>query len=175
MEATYLAAVLACGEGGFLAGRAAAHVYGISKRRAAPAPEVLTPGERVIPGIWARRTRGLAALDTTIYRAITATTAPRTLADLADLLSLDDLAEAAHHAHDLRAVEPAAVEAVLARHPTIRGAGRLRLVVSGDAPILLSRLEKAFRRLLRGAGLPLPGRIAWSARATSTAAGPRTG
>src|SRR4051794_33195482 len=39
LEATYLAAVLACGDGALLSGRAAGHLWGILKGRA-PIPEV---------------------------------------------------------------------------------------------------------------------------------------
>ena len=42
IEATYLAAVLAAGEGALLSGRAAAHLLGLVKGQA-PAPEVIAP------------------------------------------------------------------------------------------------------------------------------------
>ena len=42
VEARYLAAVWACGEGAVLSGRAAAHLWGLVKGRA-PAPEVTAP------------------------------------------------------------------------------------------------------------------------------------
>ena len=155
VEATYLAAVLAGGEDVFLAGCAAAHLYAVTRAKSPPTPEVLSARELWIPGIWARRTRGLHPLDVSTYRGIPVTTLPRTIADLAAVLGLDDLAEAAHHADVLHHMRPEAVDAVLARHPTIRGAGKVRLVVCGDAPILLSRLEKDFRTLLRRARLPL--------------------
>ena len=45
---------------------------------------------------------------------------------------------------------------MLARSPKAKGAKRLRLVLHGDAPVLLSKLEKRFRNLLKDHGLPLP-------------------
>jgi very-short-patch-repair endonuclease len=51
---------------------------------------------------------------------------------------------------------PAQVEAALARRPLSRGAGKLREVLHGEVRVTLSRLERAFLRLLREAGLPLP-------------------
>src|SRR5689334_20547503 len=54
VEALYLAAVLACGEGARLSGRAAAHLLGLLKGRA-PEPEVTAPGERRVAGVKVRR------------------------------------------------------------------------------------------------------------------------
>jgi len=45
VEARYLAAVYACGQGALLSGRAAAHLLGLT-RGPAPPPEVTTPTER---------------------------------------------------------------------------------------------------------------------------------
>ena len=42
------------------------------------------------------------------------------------------------------------------RCPRSRGRANLRAVIHGDEPVLLSWLERRFRRLLREAGLPLP-------------------
>ena len=50
IEATYLAAVLAAGEGALLSGRAAAHLFEIVKG-APPGPEVITRTERRIEGV----------------------------------------------------------------------------------------------------------------------------
>jgi hypothetical protein len=56
----------------------------------------------------------------------------------------------------LHRVTPAQVKAVLARRPSSRGAGRIRAIMLGDAPVLLSKLERMFLQLLRREGLPLP-------------------
>jgi hypothetical protein len=51
---------------------------------------------------------------------------------------------------------PRHVEAVLARRPNAPGAGKLRRIISGDTPLILSKLEKGFLRRLGGSRLPLP-------------------
>jgi hypothetical protein len=45
---------------------------------------------------------------------------------------------------------------VLGRRPDSPGAARLRAVLHGDAPVLLSKLERRCLALLRPVGLPLP-------------------
>ena len=62
VEATYLAAVLAAGGRALLTGCAAAHLWGLIKGES-PAPEVVAPTERRIPGVRTRRCRRLSALD----------------------------------------------------------------------------------------------------------------
>src|SRR5436305_11516044 len=55
-ESHYMAAVLACGEGAVLCGRAAAHLLGLL-RGAPPSPEVSVRTKRRIKGIRTRRSR----------------------------------------------------------------------------------------------------------------------
>ena len=66
IEARYMAAVLACGPGALLCGRAAAHLYGLIKG-SPPQPEVLTTTERRIEGILTRRTRVLDPRDADVF------------------------------------------------------------------------------------------------------------
>jgi very-short-patch-repair endonuclease len=154
VEARYLAAVRACGEGAHLSGRAAAHLYGLIKG-APPPPEVTTPRKRRVEGVAIRRAR-LDARDATAYRGIPTTTVPRTLTDLATDLPLDALARACHEAGVRFKTTPADVDAVLRRRPRCPGAPMLRAVVHGDARVTLSVLEKRFLELLQQARLPLP-------------------
>ena len=155
IEATYLAAVLAAGEGALLNGRAAAHLFVLTKG-AAPAPEVIARTQRRIEGVTMHRSRGLDARDATTFRGIPVTSVPRTLIDIAADLSLDALARACHEAGVRYGTTPKAVEAVLARRPTSPGAKMLRRVIHGDVHVTLSKLEAHFLELLRNAGLPLP-------------------
>src|SRR4051812_13473142 len=156
LEARYLAAVRACGDGSVLFRLAAGHLLGLLKG-SPPAPEVLTPTERRIEGIHTRRTRNIDPLEVATVRGIPVTTVPRTLVDLAAVLLLDDLARACHEAGIRYRTTPRQVDAVLARHPRgMRGAGNLRRVLHGDAPVVLSELERLFLALLRKHGLPLP-------------------
>jgi hypothetical protein len=150
--ARYTAAVLACGEGALLSGRAAGHLLGLLKGPAPP-PEVTAPRERRIEGIIIHRS---ISLDATTWHGIPTTTVARTLADLAAHLSLDDLARACHEAGVKHHTTPAHVEAVLVRRPSTKGAANLRAVLQGEAHVTLSRLERRFLKLLRAEGLRLP-------------------
>jgi very-short-patch-repair endonuclease len=150
--ARYLAAVLACGEGAVLSGRAAGHLLGLIKG-APPPPEVTTCKRRSVPDVRTRRSRDIEAAT---VRGIPVTTVPRTLVDLAAVLTRDGLARACHEAGVLHRTTPAQVEAVLARRPNAPGAKNLRAVTSGEVKVTLSTLERRFIALLRREGLPLP-------------------
>jgi very-short-patch-repair endonuclease len=152
IQARYLAAVLACGEGAVLSGRAAGHLFGLVKG-AAPPPEVTTRSQRRVHGV---RTRRATNVRTTSYRGIPALTVPQTLVDLAADLSEPELARACHEAGVLHRTTPAQVEAVLERYPNVPGAAKLRRVMRGDVRVLLSSLEDRFLAHLSQARLPLP-------------------
>ena len=155
LEAEYLAAVRACGEGALLCGRAAAFLYGILRGRP-PGPEALSTRRLRLAGVKTVRTRGIDARDCTLYRAIPITTVPRTIVDLAAELTTDDLARACHEAAVRYRVRPEAIEAVLARRPNSPGAAKLRRVLRGDVRVTLSKLESRFLELLGQQQLPLP-------------------
>jgi hypothetical protein len=155
IEATYLAAVFAAGEGAFLSGLAAAHLHGLVKG-SPPIPEVTARTERRIEGVRTHRCRFLNAQDATLFRGIPVTTVPRTLVDIAAELSADALARACHEAGVRYRTTPAQVEAVLAQRPTIPGGRTLRRVIHGDVHVTLSKLEKRALQLLSEDGLPLP-------------------
>jgi hypothetical protein len=157
LEARYLAAVLACGEGALLRGPAAAFLLGLL-RGDAPPPEVLTPVQRRVRGVRTVRARrtGIDEEDRMVWRAVPVTSVPRTLVDLAGTLPLVALARACHEAGIRYGTTPRAVANVLDRRPNAPGAKRLVLVLTGDAPVTLSKLERGFLRVLRDAGLPLP-------------------
>jgi hypothetical protein len=148
VEATFLAAVWACGGDAVLSGRAAAHLWGILKG-APPPPEVTAPGKHELQGVTSRRARSIEA---TTHRGIPVTTVPRTLVDLAVHLPLDALARACHEAGVRYGTTPQQVEAVMGR----RGAKNLRAVLRGDTKVTLSEMERAFLRRLNEADLPLP-------------------
>ena len=155
LEATYFAAVSACGGGSLLCDRAAAFLLGVV-RRAPPEPEVMTLTERRIDGIRTRRSRAIDLRDATTCRGIPVTTVARTLVDLAGVLTLDDLARACHEAGVLYGTRPADVAAVLERRPNSPGAAKLGHVLRGDARVILSKLERRFLELVRENGFELP-------------------
>lgn len=155
VEASYLAAVRACGDRALLGARAAGHLYGLVKG-AAPPPEVLVPGRRRVTGVRVRQARAIDPRDATVHRGIPITTIPRTLVDLAGFVSGEELARACHEAGVKYGTTPGQARETLDRRSTSRGAGRLRRVLDGDTPITISRLERRFLKLIRDAGLPLP-------------------
>ncbi len=155
VEATYLAAVRACGDEAVLSEGAAAHLLGLVKGRPPP-PMVTTPLSRRVKGVRIRRTRGLDARDVTVWRGVPVTSVARTLVDLAATLEPGALARACHEAGIRHGTTPAHVAAVLARRPNSRGARALRRVLSGDVHVTVSRLESRFLALLRREGLALP-------------------
>ena len=156
VEATYLAAVRACGEGALLCGRAAANLLGLL-RGGAPPPEVMAPTERRVEGVRTTRSRRLdGGRDAMTWNRIPVTTVPRTLVDVAAVLAVHDLARACHEAGVHHGTTPADVAAVLERRPMSGGAANLRRILGGDVPVTLSKLEARFLGRLRAAGLVLP-------------------
>jgi phosphoribosylcarboxyaminoimidazole (NCAIR) mutase len=155
VEAGYLAAVRACGEGALLCGGAAAHLLGILHGAPLP-PEVVAPTERRVAGVKTRRSRLIDPRDATVRQAIPVTTVAYTLCDIAALLAIDDLARACHEAGVRYRTAPADVDTVLARRGAVPGARKLRRVLHGEVPVTLSRLESSFLVLLAQSGLPLP-------------------
>ena len=151
-EALYMAAVLACGPGALLCGRAAGHLLGILKGRP-PAPEVATRGKRRVKGLRTRRSR---LRGRTLWRGIPVTSAPRTLVELAVDLTDEELARACHEAGVRHHTTPAQVEAVLAQRPNMPGAARLRSVLLGEVRVVQSRLEGRFLEHLRAMRRVLP-------------------
>lgn len=155
VEATYMAAVLRCGDGALLSGRAAGHLLGLLPGPAPP-PEVTAPRERRIKGVGTRCSRRLDPADRVICRGIPTTSPAATLVDLAAVVAPHLLGRAVHEAGIRHGVGPEAIAAVLDRRPNAPGSGKLRAILSGDAGLTLSKLEREFLKLLRKAGLPLP-------------------
>jgi hypothetical protein len=154
-QARYRAAVLACGDGAVLSGKAAAHLWGILKG-SPPKPDVTTTRDLRIKGIRTWRSRRIDPRDVTTLRGIPVTTVPRTIVDLAAELTEEALALVCHEAGVKYRTTPAQVDAVLARRLNAKGAARARLVTHGDVHVALSKLEHGFLRLLRAEKLPLP-------------------
>jgi hypothetical protein len=153
--ARYMAAVLACGDGAVLSGRAAAHLHSLVKGPAAT-PEVTTTRDRQVKGVKVRRVRTLPRGHVIRRRSIPVTSVPRTLVDLAAIMPTEELGRACHEAVVKHGTTPGQVERVLAQRPGAAGAPTLRRIMVGDEPVTLSRLERRFLNLLRAAGLPLP-------------------
>ena len=151
-----MAAVLACGDGAVLSGRAAGRLLGLIRGRTDPEPQVTAPKQRQIEGIDTHCERNGSPRDRMTWNRIPVTTPARTLVDLAAVVSAAELARAVHQAGIKHGTTPEDVEEVLARRPNAKGVADLREVLHGDQGKLLSKLERAFIRLLRDNGLPLP-------------------
>src|SRR4051794_28497244 len=69
-EATYMAAVKACGKEAYLCGRAAGQLLRLLNVRSPPPPEVVARTEKRIKGIRTRRRRNLDRRDSMEFRGI---------------------------------------------------------------------------------------------------------
>jgi hypothetical protein len=145
VEATYMAAVLACGDGALLMGAAAAYLYALI-RGEPPGPVVKTRGERRIDGIETHRARGKPARASE-WRGIPITNIPTTLIDLTPSMPMDQLARACHEAQVRFGTRPDQFE---------RPPRKLRAILSGDIPVTLGELENRFLEVLTAEGLPTP-------------------
>jgi hypothetical protein len=155
IDASYLAAVLACGHCAVLCGLAAAHLQGLVKGEP-PMPHVSAPTKRKVEGVRTRRSRLVTRSIAITCRGVPVTAPAWTLIDIASELAAEALAQACHEAGVRFRTTPADVAAALALRPTAPGSGTLRRVLRGEVHVTLSRLERAFLKLLREAGLPLP-------------------
>jgi very-short-patch-repair endonuclease len=154
-EARYLAAVKACGDRALLSGRAAAHLWRLTKGPP-PQPEVITPNDRRVSGVLVHRARRSELPRAAVKLGIPLTTVPRTLVDLASSSPERALARACHEAGVLYRTTPKQVDEALKDRPNTPGKAKLQRVLRGDVPVTLSRLESRFLDLLRKARLPLP-------------------
>ena len=114
----------------------------------------MTRTERRVAGILTHRCRNIPP--PWIRNGIPLTSVPRILVDLAPLLSLDELARACHEAGVRYKTTPRHVRSVLEPMPRISGSAKLRDIILGDTPVVLSKLEKRFLAVLRAEALPLP-------------------
>jgi len=155
VNATYMGAVLASGDGARLSHFADAHILRLLPGNP-PRPEVTVPttAHRRRPGIVIHRVRELHPLDRDTRYGIPILTPARTLLDLAPRLSPHQLARACHEAWRRHRTTPADVEACIARNPYKKGIAKLRHALGND--VVLSPVEARFLQLVREHGLPLP-------------------
>ena len=154
-EATYIAAVKACGRDAVLCGTAAGYLLRILKSPTPPPPEVMTRYQRRVPGLSTRRSR-IHRGHVTDVKGIPVTTVPRTIVDLAAVLDEATLARVCHEAGVLYRTTPRQVGAVLKRRPRTPGAPKLRLILRGETRVALSVLEAGFLEFVEAHDLPLP-------------------
>jgi very-short-patch-repair endonuclease len=158
-EGEYMAALLAAGDGAVLAGMAVAAHLRIAKWVPGEIDVLVPKPRKSQPGFRARTCRNLDPRDIVIVDRIPVTTVARMLVDLSDCKDAEELAFLMHEAAYLGKFSPEATRASMARANGRRNLGRLEEALelhrSGSAGTR-SRLEKRFRRLVKGAGLPAP-------------------
>jgi very-short-patch-repair endonuclease len=146
-EATWLAAVLACGEGAVLShGSAAALWFGVG----ATAVEVTARSHRRVSGVVVHQGR-LSAADRTSRLGIPVTSPARTLIDQSHVLGDEDFERLAREAQFRRLFHPRAISEAMTRRPSLA----LRELLDDLNPSQ-SKLEDAFLRLCRRHGIPAP-------------------
>ena len=152
--AAYMAATKACGAGSGICGLAGAHLLGLVRDRPR-CIEVTAPSERRVPGVVVHRAR-TTPVELTRVRGIPVATPAWTLLDIAPHLDDTALGRACHEAHVKYKLKPEAVARLLDGRGPVKGCRRLMRILSGDDPMLLSRLEAAYLRILRRGRLELP-------------------
>jgi predicted transcriptional regulator of viral defense system len=160
VDARWMAAVLAGGEGAVLSHRDAAALWGIRSSARALIEVTVTERSRSRPGLEVHRCR-IPADERTAVRGIPVTTAPRTLFDLAAVVGRRQLERAVHEAEVLRLHDPLSLHDLLSRHPRSRGAAALRAILADAArgsTVSREELVDLFLSLLDRAGLPPPER-----------------
>ena len=158
-----MTAALACGEGAVISHRSAALLHELRPSDRSKL-DVTVPrrGKRKHRGIDLHRSTTLTPDDAIRVNGIPCTTIARTLLDLGEILSRRQLE--LDQAEVMGVLNLLALEAVLERNPTRRGAHNVRAVLAehyiGQTPTW-SELEEAFLAVARGAGLPDPEVNAW--------------
>jgi very-short-patch-repair endonuclease len=158
------AAALAC-PGAVVSHRSAAVLLGL--REVAPTVIDLIPAVehgRKIDGIKAHRVPYPAPSEVRSVHGIPCTTVARTVVDLAGTNGIAKLREAVEMAATKKALDIAAIEAVLAAGPRRRGTPALRIVIDEWRPVaetakhatIRSLFEAKLLPLIAGAGLPTP-------------------
>jgi len=152
------AALLACGEGAFPSHRSAAFVWGM--RKAAPTTvEVSVAGRYCssLAGIEVHRVRSIDRRERRYDNGLWVSSPERAVLEVAasapgELLDIIDEGLAR------RVLKRRELERVLERHRGCRGAARLAAVVGNEDAMTLTRSqrERAFLKLIRASGLPMP-------------------
>jgi very-short-patch-repair endonuclease len=147
---SWLAAVLACGEGAVLSHRSAAALWGLMRPRREPVDVTSLPGRRGRKGIRLHEGR-LHPGDRAERAGIPVTSLPRTLLDLAEILDRDGLRRAFEEADRLKLLRMRELERVCSRAGRRKGLPALRRLVADAAEPVTTRspLEDGFAEFCR--------------------------
>jgi hypothetical protein len=157
-QGEWMAAILACGPGSYLASLNAA-VHMRTWRRRVTGIHVIARRERRLEGVRVHTYRRLDQRDVTVRDGIPVTTVPRTLIDLSDVLTPHQLANVIHEAAFRNLFDPRAVRAAInranGRHNLHVLERALELNAGGSAGTR-SELEDRFLALTSKSDLPEP-------------------
>jgi hypothetical protein len=163
LEAAWLAAVYAAGDGAVLSHRSAAALWALGVPPNGPVEVTSQLGKAISSGVRAHQSC-IAPDEIVERRRIPVTTVARTLLDLAAVASGAEASEAFRAAEAKRLITADALDAALRRHPGRRGNATVRAILK-DAGyghgIRRSRLEARFATFLRRHGFPAPARNVW--------------
>ncbi len=154
-----LAALLWCGERGFISHRSAAFVWGM--RKTPPREVELSVVDRECKsreGMHVHRIRAINRRELRRHEGLWVSSPARAVLEVAAVGSRQELVDVIDAGLALRRFTPRDLETVLARHRGRRGVGRLAELLGDESAMAISRsrAEKAFLRLIRDAGLPMP-------------------
>ena len=150
------AAALACGDDAVVSHRSAACLFGLLPDFAGDVEITVAgrnPGDH--PGIKLHRVKTLPKQDVTKVNGFNVTSIARTICDLAATESAHATEQAFQEALYREIVTVKALQAVLAREPTRRGAPTIRRLIS-DPRLTRSEKERRLLKLIAAAQLPEP-------------------
>lgn len=155
---TWMAALLACGDGAVLSHRSAAALWQLRSAQPTEIEVSLLDNRRPRHrGITVHRRARLGRDVVTSYRRIPVTTPVQTLIDLATCSRRDALEAAVNDADKLDLIDPEALRRALGEYAGQPGVTILRDLLDRQTFTLTdSELERRFLRLARRAGLPMP-------------------
>lgn len=164
-EASYMAAVLACGADAVLSHRSAVDLWGLREDKRERV-DVTAPGRRgrAPRGIEAHRHGSLTAADRTTERGIPCTSVARTVLDFAGVAPVWELRQVVGEAEVRRLLNQAEVRRSIKRSPGRRGVARLCLLLDEIHPQTKrtrSEMERLFLRMCTRMGLPEPEVNVW--------------
>jgi very-short-patch-repair endonuclease len=152
------AALIACGEGAFLSHRSAAFVWGL--RKTAPVTVEVTvraPRRASHKGIHVHRIRAIADREVRFNDGLWVSSPERAVLEIAAVAPAE-LPRVIEDGLAARKINRRELEAVLARNRPCRGAARLAEILGDSIAMTMTRSqrERAFLKLIRESGLPLP-------------------
>ncbi len=157
-QASAMAAALACGKGAVVSHRSAAELWGLlPDGNHSALVDVIVRGDGRKPGIRIHRIPSLRSDEVTELERIPVTTCARTLVDVASATRERELERAVAEAFARRRTSRSQVLALLRRHASRPGVGRLRALLDvGQPAFTRSEAEERFLALIRKAQLSMP-------------------